>query len=103
MLPQDALSHSVESQEVSISVWVNAKNAGASDDYRYSPLFTAYGNEPSAGSENIWPLFVLQSRGLAQINCNGWTDFTADKMRKVSTPFIARNMQQMESFVRKTG
>ena len=34
MLPQDALSHSVESQEVSISVWVNAKNAGASDDYR---------------------------------------------------------------------
>ena len=51
MLPQDALSHSVESQEVSISVWVNAKNAGASDDYRYSPLFTAYGNEPSAGSE----------------------------------------------------
>ncbi len=82
MLPQDALSHSVESQEVSISVWVNAKNAGGSDDYRYSPLFTAYGNEPSAGSENIWPLFVLQSRGLAQINCNGWTDFTAAQNEK---------------------
>ena len=82
MLPQDALSHSVESQEVSINVWVNAKNAGASDDYRYSPLFTAYGNEPSAGSENIWPLFVLQSRGLAQINCNGWTDFTAAQNEK---------------------
>lgn len=76
-LPQDILSHSAESKEVSICVWVNAKNAGASEDYRFSPLFTAYGNEPSAGSENIWPLFVLQSRGLAQINCAGWTDFTA--------------------------
>lgn len=81
-LPQDVLSHSVESQEVSISVWVNAKNAGSSDDYRYSPLFTAYGNEPSAGSENIWPMFILQSRGLAQINCNGWTDFTAEQNEK---------------------
>ena len=75
-LPEDALSHSSETLELSVSVWVNASQAGGSDAYGWSPLFTAYGGPPSP--TNTWPMFALQYRGVAQINCAGWTDFTDD-------------------------
>ena len=74
MLPSDVLSHSSKTQELTIGVWVSSKYAGLSTDYPYAPLFTAYGNKPSAA--NSWPMFALQYRGLAQINCAGYTDFT---------------------------
>lgn len=74
MLPSDVLSHSSKTQELTIGVWVSSKYAGLSTDYPYAPLFTAYGNKPSAA--NSWPMFALQYRGVAQINCAGYTDFT---------------------------
>ena len=71
-LPADVLSHSTETQEMTIAFWVNAKNA---DAYEWAPMFTAYGAEP-ANNTNTDPMFACQSRGLIQINCAGWCDFT---------------------------
>ncbi len=75
LLPDTILSKSDETQEMTISVWVNATHAGASVDYMWSPLFTAYGSAPTDGA-NTWPLLALQYRGLIQVNCAGWCDFT---------------------------
>ena len=71
-LPADVLSHSTETQEMTIAFWVNAKNANA---YEWAPMFMAYGAAP-VGNKNTWPMFACQSRGLIQINCAGWCDFT---------------------------
>ena len=75
LLPEDALSHSTESNQMSIGVWVNAANAGASADYMWAPLFTAYGAAPNNG-ENTFPMFACQYRGVLQVNNDGWTDYT---------------------------
>jgi hypothetical protein len=75
LLPEDALSHSSVSNEVSIGVWVNESNAGASNLYMWSPLFTAYGAAP-VNNTNTWPMLALQYRGVVQVNCAGWCDFT---------------------------
>ena len=75
LLPEHVLSHSVESKELTIGVWVNASQAGGSDAYGWAPLFTAYGAAPE-GNSNTWPMFACQYRGLLQINCAGWSDFT---------------------------
>lgn len=75
-LPADVLSHSAESQELSIGVWVNAKNTA--EAYNFAPLFMAYGAAP-VNNENTFPMFACQYRGLLQINCAGYTDFTADQ------------------------
>ena len=71
-LPADVLSHSTETQEMTIAFWVNAKNANS---YEWAPMFTAYGAAP-VDNKNRWPMFACQSRGLIQINCAGWCDFT---------------------------
>jgi len=57
---------------VTISVWVNV---GTATDYWFTPLFAAYGAAPSGGT-NTWPMMILQSRGLVQVNNAGWSDFT---------------------------
>ena len=75
LLPSDVLAHSADSKQLSISFWVNAANAGETNDYTYSPFFTAYSAAPSAA--NGMPMFALQSRGNVQINNNGWCDFTS--------------------------
>ena len=75
LLPEDALSHSAETHQMSIGVWVNAANAGASSDYMWAPLFMAYGAAPNNG-ENTWPMFACQYRGVLQLNNAGWTDYT---------------------------
>ena len=75
-LPEDVLSHSVESKEMTIGFWVNAASAGALNNYTYAPLFTAYGSGPN--TENGMPMMALQSRGPIQINCSGWSDFTGE-------------------------
>ena len=72
-LPADVLSHSTETKEMTIGFWVNVKNAA---DYWFTPIFTAYGAAP-ANNANTWPMFVCQSRGLLQVNCAGWCNFTA--------------------------
>ena len=74
ILPEDVLSHSAETKELSIGVWVNAANAGASSDYMWAPLFSAYASGPA--TDNGTPMFVCQYRGILQVNCNGWCDFT---------------------------
>jgi len=74
-LPADALSHSAESQEMTIGFWVNAANAGGLDAYTYAPFFTAYGAAPNP--TNSAPMMALQSRGNVQVNNNGWCDFTS--------------------------
>ncbi len=76
LLPEDVLSHSKETQQMTIAFWVNASNAGALNDYTYAPFFTAYGSAP--GSSNTTPMFALQSRGFVQVNCNGYCDFTGE-------------------------
>ena len=75
LLPSDALSHSASTKELSIAVWVSAKNAGQSASYMWTPLFTAYGAAPTGGS-NTMPMFACQYRGVLQVNCSGWCDFT---------------------------
>ena len=74
LLPSDLLSHSAETKELSISFWVNA-NGNDAGAYAYAPFFTAYA---AKNSPNTWPMLALQSRGPAQVNCAGWTDFTGE-------------------------
>lgn len=78
LLPEDILSYSGTTQEMSIGMWVNAKNAGASSVYAWSPLFAAYGTAPVSG-ENSWPFFALQYRGVMMVNCDGYCDFTNEE------------------------
>ena len=82
VLPEDVLSHSAETKEMTIAFWVNVRNAA---DFWFSPIFSAYGQSPAAnasagkeGNNENWPVFVLQSRGLMQINNGGWCDFGAE-------------------------
>jgi len=74
LLPEDLLSHSAETKQLTVSFWVNASNAGESPEYMWAPLFMAYGAAPVNG-ENTWPMLACQYRGVLQLNCAGWTDF----------------------------
>lgn len=76
LLPEDVLSHSVESKAMTIGVWVNAKNT--TEAYNFAPLFMAYGAAP-VNNSNTWPMFACQYRGLLQVNCAGWSNFTDDQ------------------------
>lgn len=76
LLPEDVLSHSAETQQMTISFWVNAAHAGSVATYTYAPFFAGYAKAP--GTKNESPMLVLQSRGPVQINNNGWCDFTGD-------------------------
>lgn len=87
LLPENLLTHSSESKEISIGVWVNSSNAGSSSDYMFAPLFMAYGAAP-INNANTWPMFALQYRGLAQINCAGYCDFTgAQNVAGINTEY----------------
>ncbi|MEI7503941.1 MAG: LamG-like jellyroll fold domain-containing protein [Paludibacter sp.] len=83
LLPNDVLANlqTSGSKELSIAFWVNK---GTAINYFYSPIFSAYGAAPIAGA-NTWPMLVLQSRLLAQVNCAGWTDLaSADNVNAVN-------------------
>ena len=82
LLPDDVLAHSDKTKELTISVWVNAKNAGSSSDYMWAPLFMAYGAAPS-GNTNGAPVLACQYRGIIAVNTNGsdnsgdnWCDYS---------------------------
>ena len=78
LLPEDVMSHSAETKEMSIGMWVNAKDAGISSTYMWSPLFSAHGQAPGiAGTANTdnWPMFALYVRGTLQLNNAGWCNF----------------------------
>ena len=73
LLPEDVLAHSAKTHELTIAFWVSAEGF-TPNQYTYSPLFTAYAGK---NNPNGMPMFALQSRGFAQVNNNGWCDFTA--------------------------
>lgn len=77
--------------ELTISFWVNKGTDTANE---FTPIFSAYAAAPIDGA-NTWPMMVLQSRLLAQINNAGWTDFTneenVDGTNTVSVEWLADN------------
>ena len=73
LLPEDVLAHSAKTHQLTIAFWVSAEGF-TPEQYTYAPLFTAYSAQQSP---NGFPMFALQSRGFAQVNCNGWCDFTS--------------------------
>lgn len=91
LLPSDVLSHSAESHALSIGFWISsAKTTGG---YDWAPMFMAYGSAPVNG-ENTWPMMALQYRGVAQVNCAGWCDFTgANNVAGVNTEYNAASGQ----------
>ena len=72
LLPEDLLAHSAETEQLTISFWVNASKCGESAEYLWAPLFMAYAQK---NVPNTWPMFACQYRGVLQLNCNGWTDY----------------------------
>ena len=86
-LPENTLQHSATSKEMTIGFWVSNTTT---DTGIYHPLFSAYHAVPSelVSTDNLYnettnttcngsPMFILQSRGIAQVNCAGWCDFEA--------------------------
>ena len=80
-LPDNVLSHSTTTKEITIGFWVNVKNAA---DFWFTPIFSAYALSPAEnaaesrlGNEGNFPMFVLQSRGLMQLNNGGYDNFEA--------------------------
>ena len=71
-LPEDVLSYCAESHELTVGFWVKKSTA---TDFWFSPLFSAYEAAP-VNNANTYPMFICQSRGLLQVNCGGWCDFT---------------------------
>ena len=74
MLPDDLFAHSLYSQQLTIGFWVNSADAGASADYMWAPIFTAY-ETTTTGQDNGAPMFACQYRGVLQANCSGWCNY----------------------------
>lgn len=82
LLPETVLAQSATSLELTIGFWANK---GTAVNYVWSPLFSAYGAAPING-ENTWPMMILQTRMVGQVNCAGYTDFTdAENVAPVNT------------------
>ena len=72
LLPNDVLSHSATTKEMTIGFWVNMKDA---KDFYWSPMFAAYDNVDRAANANEpWPHFVLMARKEVTLNCWGYCD-----------------------------
>lgn len=72
LLPNDVLSHSATTKEMTIGFWVNMKDA---QDFYWSPMFAAYDNADRAANANEpWPHFVLMARKEVALNCWGYCD-----------------------------
>lgn len=55
---------------LTIAFWVNK---GTAVDTQWTPIFSAYAAAPPS-TGNSWPMMVLQSRLVAQVNVGGWSD-----------------------------
>lgn len=75
LLPDDVLSHSSGTKELTIGFWVNCLSTAT--DYYWAPMFTAYGDAPSANA-NTTPMLWCGGCKLLQYNVGGenWCDFT---------------------------
>lgn len=71
LLPNDIFSNLQASGQtgVTISFWVNKATATG---FYWSPIFSAYGAAPNP--DNTWPMMVLQTRLVGQVNNAGWSD-----------------------------
>ena len=76
LLPEDVLAHSDKTEALTIAVWVRAQEEAVSADYLWTPLFTAYAQQ---ANPNSWPMMACQYRGVLQVNCAGWTDYTDEQ------------------------
>lgn len=74
LLPTDLMSHSADTKEMSVAIKVKGSSGY---DALYCPLFACYAAAPADG-ENTFPMFIIQSRGLCQVNCSGYCDFGGD-------------------------
>lgn len=80
LLPSDIFANvsNAATNQVTIGFWVNV---GTATEYFYTPIFSAYGAAPADNYssngvvDNTWPMFILQSRLIAQVNCAGWCNF----------------------------
>lgn len=79
-------------KELTISFWVNKGTDAAN---QFTPIFSAYGAVPVDGA-NSWPMMVLQSRLLGQINCAGWTNFTNEENVKFEELGSGANKESVE-------
>ena len=87
MLPTDVLSHSAHTKQLTIGFWVNMKSA---TNFFFSPVFSAYGSEPSSTGNSV-PMLVCEARCLVQLNCDGWCDFDINgggKTYNDGTPYV---------------
>jgi len=73
LLPEDVLAHSAKTEALTIAVWVRAQKETASAEYMWTPLFTAYAQKNDV---NTWPMLACQYRGVLQVNCAGWSDYS---------------------------
>ncbi len=79
LLPQTLFECLVGKTTCTICFWARLRdNWDGVSGYFYSPIFESFGEESyGATSSNPWsyPFFSMESRGLLQINCNGYCDF----------------------------
>ena len=86
LLPSDIMACASSTNEITIGFWVRDTTG---DTYLYHPLFACYAASPKslATSENTYeegvnttcntfPMAIAQTRGLLQVNCDGWSDYT---------------------------
>lgn len=73
LLPEDVLTHSDRTKELTISFWINAKNAGDLSAYMWAPIFSAHSQTPvNPGAGNMsFPLFTCEFRGRLYLNIAG--------------------------------
>lgn len=79
LLPEDTFAHSTETKGITIGFWVNKGNVVETTPF--SPIFSAYAQK---SDENSYPVMVLQSRLVAQVNCAGWTNLLATQLTEKS-------------------
>lgn len=81
VLPNDIFADlkTADTKQATISFWVNK---GTSPDYYWTALFAAYAAAPNPN--NTSPMFVLETRGWAQVNdgAGNWCDFSASQKTK---------------------
>lgn len=71
-------------KEMTIGFWVNKADE---TNFFFSPIFSMYKKK---NAENTWPMFILQTRLLAQVNCAGYCDF-GDKNSEAPVPNVNDN------------
>ena len=89
LLPEDVLSHSAKTEALTIAFWVKADETAVAADYLNAPLFTAYAQQ---NVNNTWPMVACQYRGLLQVNCAGWSDYSdAQNVKGVNAIYNGEN------------